>query len=49
VGRSTESLASFYHPLLTQQGEEVGVGAATGGGPCGDRRSMSMSAMTAMM
>jgi phytanoyl-CoA hydroxylase len=35
VGRSTEALAKFYHPLLTMEGEEVGVGAATGGGPCG--------------
>jgi phytanoyl-CoA hydroxylase len=35
VGRSTESLAKFYHPLLTMEGEEVGVAAASGGGPCG--------------
>jgi phytanoyl-CoA hydroxylase len=35
VGRSTEALSKFYHPLLTMAGEEVGVGAATGGGPCG--------------
>jgi phytanoyl-CoA hydroxylase len=37
VGRSTESLAKFYHPLLTMAGEEVGVAPATGGGPCGAR------------
>ncbi len=37
VGRSTEALAKFYHPLLTMAGEEVGVGAAPGGGPCGAR------------
>jgi hypothetical protein len=37
VGRSTESLAKFYHPLLTMAGEEVGVAPATGGGPCGSR------------
>jgi phytanoyl-CoA hydroxylase len=35
VGRSTEALAKFYHPLLTMSGEEVGVAPATGGGPCG--------------
>jgi phytanoyl-CoA hydroxylase len=35
VGRSTESLAKFYHPLLTFAGEEVGCGTAPGGGPCG--------------
>jgi ectoine hydroxylase-related dioxygenase (phytanoyl-CoA dioxygenase family) len=37
VGRSTESLAKFYHPLLTMAGEAVGVASASGGGPCGSR------------
>jgi len=35
VGRSTASLNKFYHPLLTLAGEEVNVGAAPAGGPCG--------------
>lgn len=38
VGRSAEALSSFYHPLLTQAGVEVGRAPATGGGPCGDPR-----------
>jgi hypothetical protein len=38
VGRSAEALSSFYHPLLTAAGEEVGRAPATGGGPCGDPR-----------
>jgi phytanoyl-CoA hydroxylase len=41
VGRSTESLAKFYHPLHTESGEEVGVGAAPAGGPCGARLVMT--------
>jgi hypothetical protein len=40
VGRSAESLSSFYHPLLTREGEEVGRAPATGGGPCGSPEAM---------
>lgn len=42
VGRSAEALSAFYHPLLTEQGEEVGRAPATGGGPCGAPASMTM-------
>jgi hypothetical protein len=40
VGRSAEALSSFYHPLLTWEGEEVGRAPATGGGPCGSPEAM---------
>jgi phytanoyl-CoA hydroxylase len=40
VGRSAEALSSFYHPLLTEDGQEVGRAPATGGGPCGSPEAM---------
>jgi hypothetical protein len=40
VGRSAESLSVFYHPLLTQEGEEVGRAPAVGGGPCGSPEAL---------
>lgn len=35
IGRSAERMSTWYRPILTMQGEEVAIGASTGGGPCG--------------
>lgn len=35
IGRSSERIARWYHPILTMQGELVKIEDSPGGGPCG--------------
>jgi phytanoyl-CoA hydroxylase len=35
IGRSSDRISKFYRPILTMEGEEVGIEESVGGGPCG--------------
>jgi phytanoyl-CoA hydroxylase len=35
IGRSSERISHWYRPILTMDGEEVGIAESTDGGPCG--------------
>ncbi|HEX4215470.1 MAG TPA: phytanoyl-CoA dioxygenase family protein [Candidatus Dormibacteraeota bacterium] len=39
IGRSSERMSAWYRPILTMGGDEVGIEANEGGGPCGTEQA----------